>query len=70
MFKQIVDACVTRMREWNSKGMDGWTVSDFAVELAGEAGELCDAVKKLRRHETGMQGGSKSLDELHKAISH
>lgn len=30
-----------------------WTPMDWACAMAGEAGEVCNAVKKLRRHEDG-----------------
>lgn len=34
---------------------DRWTLADAAVAVAGEAGEVCEAVKKLRRLEIGMK---------------
>lgn len=37
-----------RSKRWHQSG-DGWTVSDWAVAMAGESGEACNAVKKLRR---------------------
>lgn len=30
-----------------------WTPTDWACAFAGEAGEACNAVKKLRRHDDG-----------------
>lgn len=33
--------------------LNAWSVSDWAVAFAGEAGEVLNAVKKLRRHEDG-----------------
>jgi len=33
--------------------LDSWSIADWAVALAGEAGETCDAVKKLRRLQDG-----------------
>jgi NTP pyrophosphatase (non-canonical NTP hydrolase) len=32
---------------------DDWTLGDWGNALAGEVGELCNVVKKLRRHEAG-----------------
>jgi len=32
---------------------DEWTGGDWGNALAGEVGELCNIVKKLRRHESG-----------------
>lgn len=34
---------------WHPDGLEGWSVSDWAVAMAGEAGEVCNAVKKLNR---------------------
>jgi NTP pyrophosphatase (non-canonical NTP hydrolase) len=33
--------------------VNGWSPADWAVAFAGEAGEACDAVKKLKRHYDG-----------------
>lgn len=34
------------------------------MELAGEAGEACNAAKKLARHELGLAGGNTDIDAL------
>lgn len=41
-----------RAARWHKDGITEWSISDWAVAMAGEAGEVCDAVKKLRRIET------------------
>lgn len=33
--------------------VDSWTASDWACAMAGEAGEACNVVKKIKRFETG-----------------
>lgn len=33
--------------------LGSWTPTDWACAMAGEAGETCNAVKKLRRHADG-----------------
>jgi NTP pyrophosphatase (non-canonical NTP hydrolase) len=33
---------------------DGWTGADWATAMAGEAGEACNVVKKLRRAQFGI----------------
>jgi len=33
--------------------VNSWSPADWAVAFAGEAGEACNAVKKLRRHYDG-----------------
>jgi len=43
------DRCV----RWHGAGMP-WTASDWSNALAGETGELCNIVKKIRRIETGV----------------
>lgn len=40
---------------WHKGGLQEWTVSDWAVATAGECGEICDAVKKLRRIECAVE---------------
>ena len=43
-----------RALEWHPEGLGSWSVSDWAMAMAGEAGEICNAIKKLRRHEDGI----------------
>jgi len=45
---------------WHKNGIEEWSVADWAVAMAGEAGEICDAVKKLRRVEMGIQSKNKN----------
>jgi NTP pyrophosphatase (non-canonical NTP hydrolase) len=40
-----------RCVRWHKEGIDEWSVSDWAVAMVGEAGEACNAIKKLRRIE-------------------
>lgn len=35
---------------------DSWTIADWSNAAAGEMGELCNVVKKLRRQQTGLRG--------------
>ena len=50
-FAQVSQVNLERAREWHKGGLEEWSVSDWAVAMAGEAGEVCDAIKKLRRIE-------------------
>lgn len=50
-FEEVTAANVARCNRWHKTGMTDWSVSDWAVAMAGEAGEICNAVKKLRRVE-------------------
>lgn len=47
-----------------------WTPTDWACAMAGEAGEVCNAVKKLRRHEDGTNTAKdpQTVDELKTAV--
>ncbi len=50
-FAQLSEANLRRAVKWHKGGLDEWSVSDWATAMAGEAGEVCNAVKKLRRIE-------------------
>lgn len=52
-FSQLRDANISRLRRWHSKSEE-WTGADWGNAMAGECGEACNLVKKLRRHETGL----------------
>jgi NTP pyrophosphatase (non-canonical NTP hydrolase) len=44
---------------------DGWTGSDWSNAMAGEAGEACNVVKKLRRDDFGkVQAAADSRADL------
>lgn len=44
---------------------DGWTGADWSNAMAGEAGETCNVVKKLRRDDFGKQSAlANSRDEM------
>lgn len=45
---------VSRLRRWHDPANEEWTGSDWGNAMAGEAGEACNVVKKLRRHETNL----------------
>jgi len=47
---------LARAMRWHRGGLDEWSVTDWATALAGEVGELCNAVKKFRRVEDRLQG--------------
>jgi NTP pyrophosphatase (non-canonical NTP hydrolase) len=49
-FKTVSDANRTRCERWHPGfPNDGWTGADWSNAMAGEAGETCNVVKKLRR---------------------
>lgn len=59
---------ITRCRRWHPGGIDNWSLSDWAVALAGEAGEVCNVVKKLNRERDNIRGNSKTKEELKKEL--
>lgn len=51
----------SRVQKWHpgfplERGPNAWTVSDWTNALAGEAGELANVAKKIRRLECGLTG--------------
>lgn len=53
-----------RSEKWHPAGLNSWTLSDWAVALAGETGELCNVIKKLNRSRDGLVGNSVPDGEL------
>lgn len=45
---------LSRALIWHRGGLEEWTLSDWGVAMAGEAGEVCDAIKKLNRFTAGI----------------
>lgn len=68
-FDYVSEANLARCKKWHPGGVDDWTVADWAVAMGGEAGEVLNAVKKLRRLETGIHAlnGPQDVDS---AIRH
>jgi NTP pyrophosphatase (non-canonical NTP hydrolase) len=53
-FAEVARVNRLRCERWNPGFPDdGWTGADWSNALAGEAGEACNVVKKLRRDECG-----------------
>lgn len=44
--------------------LSDWNLSDWGVAVAGEAGEMCNVIKKLNRYRDGISGNTKSREEL------
>lgn len=50
-------ASMSRVRRWHGpRGVYSWSVTDWSNAAAGEMGEVCNAVKKLRRLEEKFRG--------------
>ena len=53
-FRRVSEANLARCNHWHPGGITDWGVVDWSNAMAGEAGEVCNAVKKLRRLETDV----------------
>ena len=62
--KHISEVSLARCLRWHPGGLNSWSLSDWAVALGGEVGEVCDVIKKLNRVRDGMGGNKKEPYEL------
>jgi NTP pyrophosphatase (non-canonical NTP hydrolase) len=51
-FAGLRAANASRCKRWHKGGLEEWSATDWATAVMGEAGEMCNAIKKLRRIET------------------
>lgn len=63
-FKQLREANLARALRWHKGGLESWSVSDWATAMMGEAGEACNAIKKLRRIQDEIQNLSEPERQL------
>lgn len=61
-FNVLRGANKRRQQEW--PGNDKADMPFRALEVAGEAGELCEAVKKFLRAERGIKGSTATLSQV------
>ena len=61
-FLALREANALRQAEWDDKSQID--LSYRGNELAGEAGEACNVIKKLERERLGIRGSRATLDEL------
>lgn len=61
-FDTLREANIARQAEWDAG--NSITLLYRAIELAGEAGEACNLVKKLERERLGIRGSRANLSEL------
>lgn len=57
-FQRMRQINAERCVRWHKGGIEEWSVSDWGVAFAGEAGEVCNTIKKLMRIRTGAQNKS------------
>lgn len=53
--KRIQEVSVIRSERWHKGGLTDWSALEWAGAMAGEAGEACNAAKKLKRIEDSIQ---------------
>jgi len=59
-----------RAARWHKGGIESWSITDWSNAMAGEMGEACNAVKKLRRIEDEIANLSETDDRQLSTIEH
>jgi NTP pyrophosphatase (non-canonical NTP hydrolase) len=59
-FPALAAVNIQRCRRWHDP--DGWNPQMWGLAAAGEMGECCNALKKLWRHDNGIQQNAESPD--------
>lgn len=64
--RNIIAKSISRANRWHVKGIDSWSELEWAGAMAGEAGEACNAAKKVKRitDEMANRAGSIAKVEL------
>ena len=70
-FEKLRRENVSRKVRWHGEA-DEWSGADWGNAMAGECGEACNVIKKLRRHEThtGTTYNTPPEDELIEQLAH
>lgn len=70
-FEHVSATNVSRTRRWHPGFPDDpWSLADWSNAMCGEAGEVANVVKKLRRHEFGHNGVlDGDVDELNEQLA-
>lgn len=59
-------ANLARQSYWG--GSQNWTLADWSNALAGEVGEACNVVKKIRRPQLGTTGNSEDVPSYYRQL--
>lgn len=68
-FAALAEVNIARCRRWHDP--EGWSPQMWGLAMCGEAGEVANALKKLYRHDEGIQQNAESPDRaaLLKAVA-
>ena len=66
--RQFSTLNVSRALVWHQDGLDSWSPAEWGNALAGEVGELCNVLKKILRHDKGIQ--QRAVSEQYEASGH
>lgn len=67
--QELIIANRERAKRWHApEGLKGWNALEWAGAMAGEAGEACNAAKKLRRIEQNIANINESARSLQTEI--
>ena len=70
LLQDLIEANVQRANRWHNGNMNEWSPLEWAAAMAGEAGEACNAAKKLKRLECGIASineGQRNLADVNVA---
>lgn len=59
-FAELARVNITRCRRWHPP--EGWSPQMWGLAMVGEAGEVANALKKLHRHDEGIQQAADAKD--------
>ena len=66
-FREFQNINTERCNEWHD--INGWSLSDWAVAMAGECGEACNVIKKMNRKRDSITNEDpEEYDELAEAL--
>lgn len=68
-FDQLRSTNLSRCKRWHPGGVDDWSLADWGVAMAGEAGEVCDIIKKLNRCRDNLIGNRRNEEELKRDLA-
>ena len=66
-FIEFQEINTERCNEWHD--INGWSLSDWAVAMAGECGEACNVIKKMNRQRDSIRNQDPENLELVDALA-